>query len=89
MIVNFPIDYYLFTVGRFKTTPKNFSRTNSKAVSVTAGFGSKTSSIPANSSVSDSLGLAIPFVAKLCFFRKAAEKPEAHTYIYNQERITS
>lgn len=71
------LDHYLLTPGRFKTTSKNFSRTKSKAASVTAGLGSETSLFPINAPKLDSLDN--PFVAKLCFFRKAAEKPEAQT----------
>ncbi|MDV3166795.1 MAG: methionine adenosyltransferase domain-containing protein, partial ['Waltheria sp.' little leaf phytoplasma] len=53
---------------------KNFSRTNSKAASVTAGLGSVAPE------------LANPLVALLCFFRKAAEKPEAHTCKFEKEK---
>ena len=70
---------YLLTLGRFKTTSKNFSRTNSKAASVTAGLGSTTSLLPTNTFMPDSFEQIVPFVATLCFFRKAAEKPDAQT----------
>lgn len=72
---------YLFTVGRFKTTSKNFSKTSSKAASVTAGFASATVLLPIDKFTPGSFELVTPFVAMLCFFRKAAEKPDAQTYI--------
>lgn len=65
---------YLFTLGRLRTTSKNFSRSNSSIDSATAGFGST------NNPISNSFEPMNPFVATLCLFRKAAEKPEAHTY---------
>jgi hypothetical protein len=71
--------YNLFTIGRFKITSKNFSRTANKADSAMAGLGSMNVLLPTNTSISDSFELACTFVATLCFFRKAAEKPDAQT----------
>lgn len=62
----------------FNTTLKKFSKSTSKAVSVTAGFGSITVLATTDPSA-ESHEVDNPFVATLCFFRKAAEKPEAHT----------
>jgi hypothetical protein len=69
--------------GMFRITSKNFSKNPSKAASVNAGFGSK----PEPKSeinmtfVRILLGTDIdPFDTTLFFFRRAAEKPEAHTY---------
>ena len=71
--------YNLFTIGMFKITSKNFSRTANKADSAMAGLGSMNVLLPTNTSVSDSFELACTFVETLCFFRKAAEKPDAQT----------
>ena len=73
-------EYNLFTIGRFKIISKNFSRTANKADSAKAGLGSMNVFLPTNTSISDSFEVACTFVATLCFFRKAAEKPDAQTY---------
>lgn len=74
---------YLFTLGRFSITLKNFSRTKSKAVSVAAGLDSE-KFIPLIRA--PTLGshdeLADPLVPTLFFFKNAAEKPDAHTCFY-------
>lgn len=70
---------HLFTEGRFKTTLKNFSKTSSKAASVMAGLASTTVLAPLDACTPGSFAASSPFVATLCFFRKAAEKPEAQT----------
>lgn len=59
---------YWLTVGKFKITSKNFSRTTSRAASLIVGLA-------AMSSV-----FLYPFAAILFFFKKAAENPEAQTY---------
>lgn len=64
-------------LGRFRTTPKNFSRTRSKAVSVKAGLTSMEVLVP---TVTSESGLvAEPLVPTLFFFKNAAENPEAKT----------
>lgn len=52
----------------------------SNAVSATAGLGSATFLVSTNTSTPAALDLGNPFVAMLCFFKNAAEKPEAHTW---------
>jgi len=74
---------YLFTLGRFRITAKNFSRTKSKAVSVAAGLGWEMF-IPFDSYDE----LADPLVATLLFFKNAAEKPDAHT-CFNKAKLVS
>ena len=71
---------YLFTLGRFSITPKNFSRIKSKTVSVAAGLGSEKFILLIRVPMFDSHEeLADPLVATLFFFKRAAEKPDAHT----------
>lgn len=66
-------------MGRFKTTSKNFSSTNSNASSVTAGLVS--TEVLASIDTSLSFKVMKRFVATLFFFKKAAENPEAQTLI--------
>jgi len=65
--------------GRFSTTSKNFSKTASNATSPTAGFGSPLNLVATNVSVAELFVLTDPLTATLCFFKNAAEKPEAQT----------
>jgi hypothetical protein len=69
--------------GMFRITSKNFPKTPSKAASVNAGFEAKPE--PKSEITMTSVRILLgtdndPFDATLFFFRKAAEKPEAHTY---------
>lgn len=70
---------YLFTGGSFSTTLNNFSNSTSKAVSVTAGSSSLTVLATTEPSSAESNAFVEPCVAILCFFKKAAEKPDAKT----------
>lgn len=67
-------DTHLFTAGRFKTNSKNFFRRIKSASSVNRGLISIVFLSPVVSTTA-------PFVATLFFFRKAAENPEAQTYV--------
>lgn len=72
-------DCYLLIEGRFRTTPKNFSKTVNTVASRTAGFGCSKELVVIATPISEILGSGIPFEATLCFFKKAAENPEAQT----------
>lgn len=81
--------HYLLIAGKFKTTSKNFSRTTNKALSATAGLGPKLESPVSVMPFPESFEPTIPFVATLCFFKKAAEKPEAQTYTKQRLELLS
>ena len=60
--------------------PKKHFHTDSESHNlVTASLGSLTALLSSNAFVYTSFALMTPLAATLFFFRKAAEKPEAHT----------
>lgn len=68
---------YLLILGEFKMTSKNVSNADSRTASVATGLGSMLDSTTRTSDL-ESFDPS-PFVVTLCFFMRAAEKPEAHT----------
>lgn len=66
---------YLLTGGRFRTTLKTLSKISSRTASARGGgpptYGSGDERL---------VSAAVVFVAELCFFKIAAEKPEAQTW---------